>query len=104
MPRSIILRARAEHDIRGIFEWYESQQSRLGDEFLSQLRDVLEAVRARPESAPVIYKNVRRAVVPKFPYLVFYVAESVRVVVLAVLHSSRRPTNWPRLQRDRAAR
>ena len=92
MPRSIILRVRAEHDIRGIFEWYESQQSGLGDKFFSQLRAVLEAVRAGPESAPVIYKNVRRAVVPKFPYLVFYVSESARVVVLAVLHSSRNPT------------
>jgi plasmid stabilization system protein ParE len=55
----VTLRPRAENDIRTIFEWYESQQS-------------------------------------KFPYLVFYIVEAKRVVVLAVLHTSRDPAVWPR--------
>ncbi len=59
------------------------------------LREKLEALRSFPESFPVIYKNVRRAVVSRFPYAVFYVAEPA-VVVLAVLHTSRDPAIWPR--------
>jgi plasmid stabilization system protein ParE len=96
MTRPVILRARAECDIQTTFEWYESQQSGLGEEFLAHLREKLEALRSFPESFPVLYRNVRRAVVSRFPYAVFYVAESARVVVLAVLHTSRDPAIWPR--------
>ncbi len=96
MTRPVIVRARAERDIRIIFEWYESQQLGLGEEFLSRLRESLEAVRVLPESAPLIYKSVRRAIVSKFPYLVFYISQPVRVVILAILHSSRNPASWPR--------
>ncbi len=96
MTRAVILRARAERDIREAVEWYEARQSGIGEKFLSQLRETLEAVRGLPESTPLIYKSVRRAVVSRFPYLAFYVAEPERVVVLAVLHSSRDPAFWPR--------
>jgi plasmid stabilization system protein ParE len=96
MTLPVILRARAEHDIRRVFEWYESQQPGLGDEFLAHIRECLEAARELPEAAPLIHRNVRRAIVSKFPYLVFYLATSARLVVLAVLHSSRDPSNWPR--------
>src|SRR5205809_647850 len=96
MARSVILRARAEDDIRNIVEWYESERVGLGADFLSRLRATLEAVRLHPESSPLVHKNVRRAIVGKFPYLVFYVSEVARVVILAVLHSSRNPSVWPR--------
>ena len=96
MTRPVILRARAERDIQGVFEWYEAQQSGLGEEFLAHLRGTLESLREFPESGPVIYKNVRRAIVSKFPYFVFYIDTATRVVVLAVLHSSRNPAIWRR--------
>lgn len=59
MTRSIILRPQAERDIAAIFDWYESQQAGLGAQFLSHLREPLEAIAAHPESAPLIYKNIR---------------------------------------------
>jgi toxin ParE1/3/4 len=96
MTRQFILRARAEHDIRSAFEWYESQRSGLGTEFLAALRERLEAVRDHPESSPVLYRGTRRAVVSRFPYLIFYVARPERVAVLAVLHHARNPAVWPR--------
>jgi plasmid stabilization system protein ParE len=39
--------------------------------------------------------EVRRAVVSRFPYAVFYRIEPKRVVVLAVLHMARDPKVWP---------
>lgn len=96
MTRQFILRARAEHDIQSAFEWYESQRAELGAEFLAALRERLEAVRARPESSPVLYRGIRRAVVSQFPYLIFYVARPERIAVLAVLHHARNPAIWPR--------
>jgi len=96
MTRRFILRPRAENDIQSAFEWYESQRPRLGDEFLASVREKLEAVRSFPESSPIIYRDVRRAVVSRFPYLIFYVVRPTRVSVLAVLHHARNPEVWPR--------
>lgn len=96
MTRQFILRARAEDDIRSAYEWYESQRGGLGAEFLAALRERLEAVRDHPESSPVLHRGVRRALLPRFPYLIFYVARPERVAVLAVLHHARNPAVWPR--------
>jgi len=96
MTRRFILRPRAERDIQSTFDWYESQQPGLGDEFLVSLRKQLETVRSHPEAFPVLYRDVRRAVVSRFPYVVFYVVQATRVAVLAVVHQSRNPKTWPR--------
>jgi len=96
MTRHLILRTRAEHDIRSAVEWYEAQRAGLGIEFLAALRERLEAVRAHPESSPILYRGIRRAVVSRFPYLIFYIVRPDRVAVLAVLHHARNPAAWPR--------
>lgn len=96
MTHRFIVRARAEHDIQAAFERYESEQSGLGYEFLAAVRQRLEAIRDQPESCAKIYGEVRRAVVSRFPYVVFYIAQPTRVVVLGVLHQSRSPRVWPR--------
>jgi plasmid stabilization system protein ParE len=96
MTRAVVLRRTAEDDIGSAFQWYEMQQPGLGDDFLVRLRQSLEGVGRLPESFPLTYRNVRRALVTKYPYVVFFVAETTRVVVLAVLHTSRNPAVWPR--------
>ena len=96
MTPPVILRLRAEDDVRAVIQWYESQHPALGEDFVVRLRQTLEAIGRLPESSPLIFKSVRRALVAKFPYAVFYVAEPTRVVVLAVLHTSRNPALWPR--------
>lgn len=101
MTRRFILRPRAENDIQSAFEWYEWQRRGLGDQFLTAVREKLEAVRSFPASSPVIYRDVRRAAVSRFPYLVFYVVRPNQVSVLAILHHARNPAVWPRRRRAR---
>jgi plasmid stabilization system protein ParE len=49
-----------------------------------------------PLRYPVVYEDVRRALVRRYPYAIFYVVEPARVVVMAVLHQRRDPARWPR--------
>jgi transposase InsO family protein len=69
MTRRLVLRHRAEGDIRAAYEWYERQRPGLGDDFLSELRARLVGISEFPESSPVVYRQVRRAVVARFPYV-----------------------------------
>ena len=54
----------------------------------------------RLEQAPLLYAevipNVRRALLPRFPYGLFYAVRGDLVHVLAVLHDVRNPSRWPK--------
>ena len=52
----------------------------------------IEAMRREPEQFACTDGDVRRALVRRFPYAVFYVVESEGIVVIAVYHSSRVPS------------
>jgi plasmid stabilization system protein ParE len=95
MTRRVILHPRAQNDLRSAFEWYESQRSGLGESFLAAVQQRLESIAAFPDANRVIYRQIRRAVVSRFPYLIFYVPKAERVDVLAVLHHARNPADWP---------
>lgn len=96
MSLSILLRPEAEEDVAKIYQWYESQHAGLGDEFVGILQQKLEIAREHPEAFQIVYKNIRRIILAKFPYLVFYIPTETKVVVLAVLHAFRDPVHWPR--------
>ena len=41
-----------------------------------------------------VFQNVRKALVRRFPYGVFYQVEVGQVLVLAVFHAKRNPNIW----------
>lgn len=77
-------------------EWYETQSPRLGEEFIAAMELQLK----RLEQAPLFYAEaipgVRRALLPRFPYGLFYAVRGDLVHVLAVLHEVRSPRQWPK--------
>ncbi len=95
MTRRVVLRRGAQNDLRSAHQWYEQQRPGLGESFLTAVEKRLGEVAAFPDANRVMYRNVRRAVVARFPYLIFYVADAERVDILAVLHHARSPADWP---------
>ena len=85
----------AEADIADACQWYEQRLEGLCAQFLLCLEACLERLKRNPLAHPVLYKDVRRAFLRRFPFSVFYVAERKRVIVLAVFHASRDPQAWP---------
>ena len=45
MTRRFIIRPRAERDIQSGYDWYESQEPDLGEEFLKEVGKPLESIR-----------------------------------------------------------
>lgn len=103
MTLPVVYRRRVQHDLAAAFDWYEEQRARLGEEFLSAVQSTFKSVEFYPETFASVHDEVRRAIVPRFPFAVFYVVESRRIVVLRVLHTARDPTLWPR-PRDMTSR
>ena len=97
MTRTVILRPRAEQDIKTAYQWYEFQQAGLGEEFLTAIHQKIQSIQSFPESTAIIHKKIRRAVAPRFPYLIFYLVKQTQIIILAVLHTSRNPVIWPKI-------
>ena len=87
---------RADLDIEAAFLWYEKEQSGLGLEFLDELRATYHRIIEGPYKYPHLRSGVRRALVKRFPYIVYFAVEPTVIVVLAVLHASRDPAAWQR--------
>jgi len=92
--------ARAE--LIGAQDWYEGEAPGLGDRFLQAVDAVAERLSANPLQFPVVYKNVRRALLRRFPYSLFFVIEddTDAVLVIACFHASRDPSQWQKRTRS----
>jgi len=72
-------------------EWYENQRKGLGHDFLLCVEAKINTLIDNPRIYQKIYKNVRRALIRKFPYGIFYIIAKNNIVILAVLHCRRSP-------------
>lgn len=66
----------------------------MGEEFLAAVTAVLDRVRDNPALYPVVHRDTRRALLPRFPYALFYRAEPDRILVIACFHAKRDPLVW----------
>jgi plasmid stabilization system protein ParE len=94
VSRPLILRPEAEADLREAKDWYESQREGLADEFRVCIEEAMDRILRMPELQVEIYKGVRRRLVRRFPYAIFYKTEDTRIVVIAVMHAHRKPGRW----------
>lgn len=94
MNRPVSVRATAETDLVDAFDWYESQQAGLGDEFLTDFEHTQSTIRQNPESFREPRRGVRRALLSRFPYAVYFLVEPERVIIFAVVHTARHSRAW----------
>jgi len=92
-PVIFTLAARAE--LIDAQDWYENEVPGLGRRFRAAIDAVIERMSANPRQFPVIYKNVHRALLRRFPYALMFVIEADETLtVIACFHGSRDPSHW----------
>jgi plasmid stabilization system protein ParE len=90
----LVFRLEARNELDDAYSWYESQQLGLGDNFLEQVEKTLTRICQVPESYPAVYRDVRRSIVRRFPYTIYYRVISSRMIITAVFHGNRDPKSW----------
>jgi plasmid stabilization system protein ParE len=93
LPVRLLARARVEFDEAS--DEYDRRSPGLGRRFTMAVDRVLERIGDTPELYAVLFGDVRRAPVRKFPFVVLYRATAAEVVVLAVLPAKSDPAGWP---------
>lgn len=94
MISNIIIRPDAEYELIEAYDWYETQKKGLGDKFISAIDNCIDSIIDNPEAYPIVHKKIRRALIGKFPFGIFYLFEQEKIIILAVFHLNRNPRVW----------
>jgi plasmid stabilization system protein ParE len=84
----------ASEELDQAVDWFESQVSGLGVEFLDEIDRAIRRIAAWPFSCEEILPNIRRCLISRFPYGVIYRIDEKTVVILAIAHLHRKPRYW----------
>jgi plasmid stabilization system protein ParE len=92
MKRGFVLRRVAEKEFDDSIAYYEGKREGLGQEFRAAIEQYFQRIADNPEWFPEVRGKVRRAVVlRRFPFVIHFLIEAERIVILSVFHTSREP-------------
>lgn len=96
MTRRVIIRDDAEADLLEGALWYESLETGLGKNFVSEVRAAISRVVENPFLYPSLRTapDVRRVLTRRFKYRLFYILRSDAIVIFAVIHAARHDFQW----------
>jgi toxin ParE1/3/4 len=90
----VVVSPEAKTDLKDVASWYEQQREGLGDEFLECVDEALDRIRQFPQLSPKVFRDLRRRVVRRFPYVVIFRIDDDQITVVAVYHGRRHPRGW----------
>jgi plasmid stabilization system protein ParE len=90
----IVIESPAKADLAVAVRWYKQIQPGLETDFRLCVRAALHRIARHPESYPVVGRRLRRALIERFPFAIFYVEDSDAIRVFGVLHTRRSPRVW----------
>ena len=91
---SVVFIQAAREELIDAQDWYEGEAVGLGRRFRQAIDSLIERMIDNPRQFPIVLKNVRRALLRRFPYSLFFVAEDEVLTVIACFHASRDPSHW----------
>jgi plasmid stabilization system protein ParE len=90
----------AEREIAAAADYYETQESGLGSQFVEELNHAITFVLQFSNAWSPISKRSRRCSLRRFPYNVIYSAQQDTVTIVTVVHQHRDPEKWQTLLRE----
>ena len=94
MQRRTFVRPEAHINISEAAVSYQQRETGLGQRFLDEIHQSLRSISMMPLRFPVIESGVRRLLLHRFPYAVYFVVESNHITIIAVLHQHQAPQSW----------
>ena len=93
-PYKVEILSAAKSDLFQAKNWYNLQRDNPGNEFLFEIDKLQAQIKINPEQFPKNRNEIRKAVVKRFPFCLYFVLKSDTIKVIAVFHNSRNPIIW----------
>ena len=84
----------AEVDFEKSYTYYYKDSPKVADTFFTEINLAFERIGQAPNISPIVRESIRRYVVKKFPFVIYYRIISEMIQVIAIFHSSRSPKIW----------
>ena len=81
----------ADAELQETFNRFEDFREGFGVEFMTAVDAYLARIATFPEIAPRYFENIRRQVMHRFPYGIFYEPHPTRILVTAILDLRQNP-------------
>lgn len=94
MVKRVIYTPEASEDIAESYDWYESRELGLGEDFLRCVEACLSTIQRHPYAFPVAIDEFRHVPIRRFPYEIFYEPTNDSIIVYSVFHCSQNPQKW----------
>jgi toxin ParE1/3/4 len=94
MFENVRIRPEAELDLQEAYSYFEQCRVGLGADFMECVQNALAKVSLNYEHYPIVHKSIRRILVRRFPFAVFYREVDDIIVVFTALHCAREPRTW----------
>jgi plasmid stabilization system protein ParE len=91
---SIELSDEAEIDFDKSYDYYSEDSPKVADTFFIRINLSFEDLKQNPFAFPIAYNDVRKYVVKKFPFVIYYQVDIPIIRVVAIFHTSRNPEIW----------
>ena len=92
MAIELIIKPIAFLDVEDAISYYEQKSKGLGKRFYDSFLATLQNIQSHPHHYTFVYSSVRRCMVAKFPYKVFYLVEQEKIFIIGVTHAKRSNT------------
>jgi toxin ParE1/3/4 len=93
--RPVAYSKNARQELKEIYRYYELRQKGLGASFKEELGSVIESIRRTPQAFGYDQlSDTRILAMRRFPYVIHYLEEPSRIVVIAISHHRRKPGYW----------
>jgi len=84
----------AKLEFHDSIKYYETQQKGLGKRFDSSIQKSINTILEFPNAFHKIDDNIRKYVVDKFPYNIYYLIEEDTIVILSIASQRKDPLYW----------
>ena len=93
MKRFVIL-PYAETDIKDTVHFYKARTEGFEKDFIKLIDASFLKISNNPEGFPKVKYDIRKFVVPKYSFCIYYVDRAEVLYILAIFHDRRNPKNW----------
>jgi toxin ParE1/3/4 len=96
VSRGLRVAPAAARDIVRAYDWYEEQRPGLGEQYRAELNVAFALLQQFSEAGPAVHRELRRLLVRRFPYALYYRLTDADIVIRGCLHLHSDPGHWRR--------
>jgi plasmid stabilization system protein ParE len=88
------VRKTARTEIAAALDWYWERSPAAARQFIEAINEAMQRIEEAPERHPIVRGHLRRVLLRRFPYGIYYKIYPSTISVVGVIHGHRHPDTW----------